>query len=249
MVQSRKDSGHSAQLTQFECIGNMHWQEKQDANQLSIPDDIQDLCFRISAKTLPLDHANALFEAVSSALPWIKDQPDAAIHSIYYPQSGNGWKREEDDPDQTFFVSARSRLKIRLPVTRLPEAQILQNMNLDIEGHKLQVKNATTMPLIKTTTLFSRRIIIDKNENEEVFVDRVVKQLTDMGIQIRKVLCGRQYKLKLDDEVLNVRSVMLADLEVEDAFHLQEKGLGQHQLFGCGIFIPHKSISSTNLQD
>ena len=227
----------------------MHWQEKQDANQLSIPDRIQDVCFRISAKTLPLDHANALFEAVNSALPWIQDEPDAAIHSIYYPQSGNGWNREEDTPEKTFFVSARSRLKIRLPTIRLPEAKSLQDTTLDIEGHVLHVNKATTMSLCKTTTLFSRRIIIDQNENEEAFLDRVVKQLTDMGIRIRKVLCGRQHNLKHYEELLNVRSVMLADLEIEDAFYLQEKGLGQHQLFGCGIFIPHKSISSTNLQD
>ena len=45
------------------------------------------------------------------------------------------------------------------------------------------------------------------------------------------------------DKTLPTRSLMLADMEVEDSVKLQQHGLGPWRQLGCGLFIPHKDIS------
>ncbi|MES9880712.1 MAG: type I-MYXAN CRISPR-associated protein Cas6/Cmx6 [Sedimenticola sp.] len=41
---------------------------------------------------------------------------------------------------------------------------------------------------------------------------------------------------------MTTRSLMVADLSVEDAIHLQEQGIGEGRSMGCGLFIPQKSF-------
>ena len=42
------------------------------------------------------------------------------------------------------------------------------------------------------------------------------------------------------------RSLMIADLSKEESLKLQEEGVGGEKLYGCGIFLPHKSIDAVN---
>jgi hypothetical protein len=37
---------------------------------------------------------------------------------------------------------------------------------------------------------------------------------------------------------------MVADLKKDESVLLQEKGLGDHRLLGCGLFIPQKGIET-----
>jgi hypothetical protein len=43
--------------------------------------------------------------------------------------------------------------------------------------------------------------------------------------------------------VVATRSVMVADISQEEALLLQQKGLGPHRIYGCGLFIPQKDIN------
>ena len=73
-----------------------------------------------------------------------------------------------------------------------------------------------------------------------------VEQLRDLGIKVRKLLCGRSHSIRSPDGDLHTRSVMLADLEVEEAMILQQRGIGKHKMMGCGLFIPHKGIRAVH---
>jgi hypothetical protein len=66
--------------------------------------------------------------------------------------------------------------------------------------------------------------------------------LRDMGIKPKKMLCGTETIINIPDKQLSTRSLMLADLSVEESVQLQMKGLGSHRWLGCGLFIPHKDI-------
>ena len=48
---------------------------------------------------------------------------------------------------------------------------------------------------------------------------------------------------------LLTRSLMLADLTLEESLRLQQQGLGTHRHMGCGIFIPHKGIDAVKKLD
>ena len=71
-----------------------------------------------------------------------------------------------------------------------------------------------------------------------------MRLLTDMGIRVRKALCGKSTLLATPTGTVQTRSLMLADLTVEESVRLQQCGLGTHRLMGCGLFIPHKGIDS-----
>jgi hypothetical protein len=39
---------------------------------------------------------------------------------------------------------------------------------------------------------------------------------------------------------------MIADLRKSESVTLQEKGIGDYRLLGCGLFVPQKDIVSVN---
>ena len=42
------------------------------------------------------------------------------------------------------------------------------------------------------------------------------------------------------------RSLMLAGLSKQDSITLQDVGIGRGRVFGCGIFLPYKSIDAVD---
>ena len=227
----------------------MIWQDSIDPNELHVPDDIQDLSFRIEAKTLPLDHATALSDEILDKLPWLTETKHAGIHLINYPESGNGWERAKDNPKEIFFASKRLRLRLRLPKECIEDATALCGEILNVDGHSVKLGKSNPLLLSKSSTLSARKVIILPNEDEQKFLDRIIDELKDIGIVARKILCGVENKLSRHGGILSVRSVMLADLEIQESIQLQQLGLGKGRLFGCGIFTPHKGISSTRPED
>ena len=64
------------------------------------------------------------------------------------------------------------------------------------------------------------------------------------GIKVSKLLCGLSHTIRRPQGNLQARSVLLADLDIEQAMDLQQHGLGDQFLLGCGIFLPHKSLAA-----
>ena len=40
-----------------------------------------------------------------------------------------------------------------------------------------------------------------------------------------------------------VKTLLITDLEKKDSIKIQQLGIGIGKLYGCGIFLPHKSIA------
>jgi hypothetical protein len=66
---------------------------------------------------------------------------------------------------------------------------------------------------------------------------------------VRKALCGKATPLATPNGMVHTRSLMLADLSVEESVRLQQHGLGPHRELGCGIFIPHKGVDAVKSLD
>lgn len=65
----------------------MFWQEDEDKSlPYQIPDEVIDLSFAIQCKTLPVDHAWPLSQAILEHLPWLIDE-GAGIHHIHVAES------------------------------------------------------------------------------------------------------------------------------------------------------------------
>lgn len=222
----------------------MYWNDDTDKKAgFAVPDDVVDVAFRIACPTLPLDHAHALSSALLQVLPWLEEEAYAGIHLIHGAASGNGWFRPEDTENELLHLSKRTRMRLRVPRERLQDAQALSGQSLDIEGHTLEVGKSEVSLLSSLPTLFSRYVITREELDETQFLQEVAGQLEALDIPCRKMLGGITHTMRFPDGALFTRSLMVADLEPEQSVRLQQVGLGEGRVIGCGLFLPHKGIN------
>ena len=222
----------------------MYWNDDTDKKAgFAVPDDVVDVAFRIACPTLPLDHAHALSSALLQVLPWLEEEAYAGIHLIHGAASGNGWFRPEDTENELLHLSKRTRMRLRVPRERLQDAQALSGQSLDIEGHPLEIGKSEVYLLSSLPTLFSRYVITREELDETQFLQEVAGQLEALDIPCRKMLGGITHTMRFPDGALFTRSLMVADLEPEQSVRLQQVGLGEGRVIGCGLFLPHKGIN------
>jgi CRISPR-associated protein Cas6 len=221
----------------------MYWQEDYSDRPYEVPDDILDVLFAIECRQLPVDHAQVLSAALRAAVPWLDTEPGAAVHNIHVAGSQNGWERPEHGGDQHLIPSRRTKLIIRVPKQRVAElVDCLRGTTLDLGGCPLTVGAAKTRMLSKEGTLLARQVVTRPSDDENAFLAWAVAELGAIGIEVRKAICGKEVVLETPDGPVRARSLMLADLSLEEAVRLQQVGLGPRRDLGCGVFIPHKGI-------
>ena len=205
----------------------MYWQEEDDdGSQFQVPENVVDVQFSINCKSLPVDHAHALSTAVKAALPWFADEIQAGLHLIHVAESGNGWERPQGD-DELLYLSRRTKLTLRVPQHRLGDTG-KSNVRL----------------LSVSTTLYARYVAGKEGQSEDEFLAELIGELKDAGLHFKKVLCGKENLMDTPDGPIITRSLLVADLALEDAVRLQETGIGPHEYkkLGCGLFIAHKTV-------
>lgn len=215
----------------------MFWEEKPD-RPARPADRVIELTFALEGRQIPVDHAWLLSQALIQALPWLQDEPLAAIHNIHVAGSQNGWER----PTDTLYLSRRTKLQLRIPKTRIEDAQKLCGQSIELDNHSLRIGAAKTKPLNALSTLFARHLVSSPGQSEHDFLMDTARALQAMDIPVRKALCGKLVQQQMAEGTLECRSLLLAELDAKNSLLLQEQGLGQHRLLGCGIFMPHKDI-------
>ncbi len=223
---------------------SIYWEEDQKKEPYQAPENVVDITYVLSGKTLPIDHAHDLSRAVLGALPWFEDEEEAGVHLIHVAASSNGWERPEDPSSGVLHLSRRTRMSLRIPKPRVADAEKLSGQTLDIGGSSVLVGKSNIKPLSILPTLFSRHVVCGENQEESEFMDDIYQEFMRLGIKARKILCGRSHQIDTPDGLIHTRSVMVADLEPEQSILLQEKGLGSHRKMGCGLFLPHKGIKA-----
>lgn len=222
----------------------LYWQEDDDNEPVERDDDVVDLVYRINCKALPIDHAQALSDALHEALPWIADEERVAIHNIHIAEEGNGWYRDENNG--LLQLSRRTRFQLRVPEHRIDDARSLEGKTLDVDGHAMTIGPANLRKLSKSTTLFSRYMAAPEVDDENTYLEYVYNLLAEKAIKPKKMMAGRKHVIDTTEGPLPNRMLMLAELEPDAALVLQKDGLGPGRKLGCGIFIPHKGIEAVN---
>lgn len=223
----------------------MFWSEDIDSKkEFTVPDDVVDLAFKLDCKTLPLDHAQALADAIQAALPWFAEEDQTGLHLIHVAESGNGWYRPEDPENEVLCLSKRTRMTLRIPKHRIDDAHRLTNQTLDIEGHALTVLEGSIKSLSALPTLFARYVIAEEGQDENAFLGSMATILREMQVPVKKLMAGKQNMMRMVDGPVFTRSLMVAELGAEDAVRLQQQGIGPGRKFGCGLFLPQKGIKA-----
>lgn len=212
------------------------------AAEQDVSGDIADAVFAISCRSLPVDHAYALSQAIQAVLPWFAEEPGAGLHLIYGAASASGWMRPEG-ADALLQLSQRAKLALRLPRHRLDDSAGLLGHTLQIAGCPLRVDSLSVRSLSRITTLFSRCVVLADTGDEAAFLAAATDELGALGINPARMLCGRVTPLATPARTYQTRSLMLAGLTPEQSLSLQRHGLGAERKLGCGLFIPHKDIA------
>jgi CRISPR-associated protein Cas6 len=225
----------------------MFWSEDDNLEKKVESNDITDISIQLICNKLPGDHIYLLTRAIIEILPWIENDPQIAIQQIYIPASGNGWQREALKTDNLVYLSKRTRLKIRLPFKYLDMIKELTGKEVTISGHSIKFGNIKTSKITASEILVSRFAHIPETDDDEgKFLSLAFEQLKFNNVIIKKMLCGKSTYFNFAGRLLKTRSLMLADLSIEDSLIIQSHGIGDHYLFGCGVFIPQKGIRAVN---
>jgi CRISPR-associated protein Cas6 len=203
-----------------------------------------DLSFQLQCKTLPVAHALELSRAIAEHLPWL-EQEGGGVHEVYGGASGNGWQRPVT-ADGVLHLSARTRLILRVPRARQDAAEQLSDTAFDINGHRVRLGHARRRELPITPAVFARRVAAPIDLAEDDFISACADELQTMGIQPRKLLCGRTGECASATGALFTRALLVADLEPQESIDLQSLGLGPHRMLGCGLFVGHKNIAAVS---
>ncbi len=191
-----------------------------------------DLVFQASGTVLPREHAPELAAALCAHWPWLAEEALAGVHPL----------RLADGGGNTAFVSARTRLWLRVPVHRAADLLARPKVELQVLGHALRLAGPHARELVPHSTVYAHRVSAASAQESE-FMALVHGALADQGIMGQRV-CGRYQRLGTEQAPRHAFSLMLHDLTPEQSLCVQRFGLGPHRLWGCGLFVPHKSAAA-----
>ena len=219
------------------------WQEDTKKSSANNSSEMVDLSFSVDCKELPYDHAYELSSELIKLIPEIKSDKRNAIQTLHGPMSGNGWVRADGE---NIFLSKRAKLCLRVRRYDVEKNREIEGKKIKLFGNDLNIHKSKMKGFLVVRDLFCRFVSCNEDLPEDAFLEEVQTELSAFRVNINKALCGQSKRINFADKTLYTRSLMIADLSKEEAVILQEEGVGKHRLFGCGIFLPHKSIDAVS---
>lgn len=189
-------------------------------------DPFVDVSFRITGSSVPLDHGYALYSALSRILSALHDNKELGVHPLTGLRVGN-----------VLRLSRGSRLRLRLPATRIAEVLPVAGKRLDLLGNTLQVGVPEIHSLRPAAVLQARLVNVKGFEEENRFHGAAQRQLAALAIQ-GQLAVGRRRVMRIKDKTIVGFRVVVSGLTTEESIALQENGIGGRRRMGCGIFVP-----------
>lgn len=191
-----------------------------------------DMVFPLEGHSLPRDAAPALRAALERELPWLAEEPLAGIHPLKLVPGTNAQA----------LLSQRTRLLLRLPRARFDAAAELAGRTLQLGGQTLTLGHPHPRELLPHRTLYAYAVAAE-GDDEIAFMHAMNGELQALAVR-SQLICGKCQHHDWPAGALTTFSLMLHGLTTVDSLRLQELGLGEHRLLGCGIFVPHKSAAA-----
>jgi len=191
-----------------------------------------DLQFDLLGERMPAEHGYPLYRAISAHLHWLAEAPQAGIHAVRAAAIGGGM----------LGLSRRVKLVLRVPRDRMPEALALEGRELDLGGDALRVGAVRERAIEPWNTLYAR-LVIAGPEDETAFATALGALLADIG-QDCGIVLGRRASLRTPEGTRGGYAVMLHGVDPGNSIALQELGIGEHRLYGCGILVPYRNVGS-----
>ena len=222
-------------------MDSLFWREADELDsRFEVSDEVFDLVFRLRGSRLEIDHAFVLAEALKSRLR-AETCTRIGVHGVHMAGSGNGWNRPHQK-DTEMPLSRRARLAIRLLRADHDEVAGISDQTLQLGRQQIEVGASSIRKLSSMTSLYARAVSCDPDQSEPEFLAQVAVDLQRLDIKVTRMMCGRNGEIRSNDGSLFTRALLVADLKPEESVCLQQQGLGEARLLGCGLFVPHRGI-------
>ena len=219
------------------------WQETDQKKSIADDSDMAELSFSVNCRELPYDHAYELSSEILNLIPQIKNDKRNSIQTLHGPMSGNGWVRPDSE---NIPLSKRAKLMMRINKNQIDDIKDIEGKEIKLFGNSLKIGISKVKNFLIVKDLFCRFVISDNKISEDDFLEKIQMELRNFNVNIKKALCGKSMTINFAKKTVYTRSLMIADLSKEESLKLQEEGVGEKKLYGCGIFLPHKSIDAVN---
>lgn len=192
-----------------------------------------ELRFPIIGNALPRDCGYQMYEAISRVIP---------------EACGAGWLAIEVQDDCPVCAGPQAKLKMRLPQSRLSLMLKLSGRRMRVGGSPIRLAVPQVVLLKPCRSAQSRCVAIRDCVGREPFLDRVARQLDEMGIKGEPELGSRRYTRMGKRPVVGF-ALKVHDLSEEGSVLLQEQGLGNWKHAGCGYFVRAFSVDDFSRVD
>lgn len=191
-----------------------------------------DVVFPVLGQSLPADHGYGLYAALAHANEALHGQDWLAVQTIRGLRDGEGRVR----------LSPHAKLRIRLPVERIPFIYPLAGRELTIGIHTLRLGIPEIRPLAPCASLRARLVVIKGFTEPEAFLEAAARQLAALEVKGRPELLTTpdgtpsRKTIKIKRFTVVGFGLRVAELSDEDSIKLQIHGLGGKRRMGCGVF-------------
>lgn len=192
--------------------------------------DMVDLVFGLRGSTIAVDYADRLWEGLRSALPWLEAEA-AAVHPLGRVGEGAG----------CLFLSPHSRLVLRLPRQRVPDAGGLSGSSVDLGG-TATIGAATVKELKPQRVLYSSCVLLG-TADEAAFLAACSAALDALNIDSGRLIVGKLRTARVNGIEQQGYSLMVHGCVPDESLRLQHVGLGTGRQRGCGVFVQHRSVA------
>ena len=195
-----------------------------------------DLVFELDGGTLPAAYPFALWEALINHVPQLAEERFAGVLPLRAAENDAG-----------MLLPKRAKLVLRLPMALASRAAALSGQQLGLAQiplrsgeYSLRLGKSKLRPIQPYPTLHAR--LVTGATDELMFMEDIKTQLSGMAIAAG-LICGKRHTLSGARQTIHGYSLVIHDLKPEASLQLQYAGLGEFRQFGCGIFLPYKTIS------
>jgi CRISPR-associated protein Cas6 len=192
---------------------------------------VVDLAFHLAGGAIPRDHADALWQEILDVLPWAAEESLFAVHPLARISQGG----------EEVYLTRHSRLTLRLPAVRAEAAGVLAGRRLGRVGGA-EVGAPKVRPLAPACVLHSSFVHIGISDETD-FLAACRELLAELAPEAHMV-SGKARRLYAGGKAFDGYSVMLHGISDASSMRVQQRGMGSERHRGCGIFVPHKSITA-----
>lgn len=189
-----------------------------------------DVVFELSGDMLPAAYPYALWEELIRLIPEFAAAKDVGVVPLRMAEGNEG-----------MLLPKRAKLTLRLPQALAEAASSLSQQQLRVAGNALQLGASKIREIQPFSTLHAQ--LVTGADDEIEFIAEIEAALAAMDVKA-KLICGQRRSLADAERAITGYSLVLHDLTPDDSLQVQYAGLGAERRYGCGIFVPYKSISS-----